>query len=287
MKEENHLSESIAIIIVTHNSQAYLSYCLESIASQTLKPKQIIVVDSGSTATDYLNELSERHPFTLHSEPDNIGFCAANNVAMNYVESSIDYVLFLNPDAFLSPSFLKESVYTLNDPLAKEVGALSGILLGYDVTQNKPNGLIDSTGVFQSWYGRWYDRGQGENLDVLSKCYFRSQFVPALCGALLFCRLTALKSVELSPGVIFDPEFFMYKEDIDLSLRLRRAGWNLLYLPDLIAYHCRGWSKDRRQIPLAMRLLSARNEMKIHARALSPYFFYSAVKYFCVRAFGI
>lgn len=270
-----------AVIIVTHNSQKYLSTCLQALQQQTRRPAQVIIVDSGSQETDYLTAYAYDSSFTLHLAQENVGFCRGNNIGMSYVQASVQYVLFLNPDAFLTPSFLEQAVAYLEQPSAKQTGALSGVLLGYNVEEQRPTGRIDSTGIFRTWYGRWYDRGQGEFYQESPE--YQPERVPALCGALFLCRMQALRSVQLAPHVIMDPTFYMYKEDIDLSLRLRRQGWSLSYVPQLIAYHCRGWQQDRSKMPYHLRLQSAKNEMRLYARLKSPCYFYSLLKYFVVK----
>jgi N-acetylglucosaminyl-diphospho-decaprenol L-rhamnosyltransferase len=266
-----------AVIIVTHNSQAHFSHCLSALKQQTVPASQIIVVDSGSEENSYLNDPA----ITLHLAHYNIGFCEGNNQGYALVHPSTDYVLFLNPDAFLTPTFLEQAIDYLNQPEAAQVGALSGILLGFNIKTQKPTGLIDSTGIFRSHLGRWFDRYQTQPQAVQDT--LQAENVPALCGALMFCRRHALEQVLLSSNEIMDRRFFMYKEDIDLSIRLRRQGWLLKFLPDLVAYHCRGWHKQRSQVPLTLRLLSARNEMRLHARMKSPYYGASLLKYLFVR----
>jgi N-acetylglucosaminyl-diphospho-decaprenol L-rhamnosyltransferase len=271
-----------AVIIVTHNSQPYLPLCLQALKQQTRPPDQIIVIDSGSQKTDYLRVSMEDLSLQVDVVGENIGFCQGNNRGLSFVDPSTTYVLFLNPDAFLTPIFLEQAIHEMELPVRERVAALTGRLLGFDIHQQRPTGWIDSTGIFQTWYGRWYDRGQGEPL--VPGRYDRMEHVPALCGALMFCRLSALKSVEFASHVVMDPDFHMYKEDIDLSLRLRQKGWSLLFLPHLSAYHCRGWNKERSRVPRSLRLLSARNEMRLHARFKSPYYLYSVLKYFAVQA---
>ena len=274
---------SCAVLIVTHNSQSVLPACLDALMKQTRLPRQIIVVDSGSDDISYLRQCEKEFPVLLHPEGKNVGFCSANNTGLKFIEPSIKYLLFLNPDAFLTRRFLEQAEAHLDHPEAKKIGALTGLLLGYDVEKKQSTGLIDSTGIFQTWYGRWFDRGQGEACLPFPADYCRAQYVPALCGALMFCRLDALKSAALGPNIVMDPSFFMYKEDIDLSLRLRQSGWSLLYLPDLIAYHCRGWNKNRSLVSKTLRLLSAKNEMAIYKRMKSPFYFYSVLKYWAVK----
>ena len=140
-------------------------------------------------------------------------------------------------------------------------------------------GLLDSTGIFRKWYGRWYDRGQGEP--------DRGQFawpddVPAACGALLFCRKKALDQVALAGGAVFDPDFFLYKEDIELCLRLRKKGWLTRYEPGIKAWHGRGW-RQRGEMSLALRTAAAKSEIILYRKHPSPYLLWALLKYLAVR----
>lgn len=283
LQESARSGAPCAVIIVAYNSQNHLPWCLKALKEQTLLPSQIIVVDSGSHDSSYLMEWEDDPLVFVHRANSNIGFCQGNNLGMAFVKATMQYVLFLNPDAFLTPSFIENACAVMEEKANKKVGALSGILLGYEMQNNRPSGKIDSTGVFRTWYGRWFDRAQGEDVQLTKMSYYQREEVPALCGALMFCRLEALRSVELAPNMVMDSEFFMYKEDIDLSLRLRRQEWSLLFDPALESYHCRGWGQDRKQVSLQFRLMSARNEMRIYERMRSPCYFYSVLKYLLVR----
>jgi GT2 family glycosyltransferase len=199
------------------------------------------------------------------------------------LDSQAKYVLFLNPDAFLTPDFLEKAAAQMET--RSDCGILTGPLFGYDFARALPTGRYDSTGIFSTWYGRWYDRGQGE---AISKDrYSQVEDVPAICGALMFCRKEALESAALE-GEVWDSSFFMYKEDIDLSLRVRSQGWRLLYHPDLIAYHGRGWQTDRGKMSRAARLGSAKNEIKLYWKArLWAHLPYSIAKYTAVKLLDI
>ncbi len=271
---------SYSVIIVTHNSQKFIHKNIECLDAQTYKPDLIVIVDSGSTDLSYLDAYQQRSDIVVITGHKDIGFCRGNNVGMNHVSPHSQFVLFLNPDAFLTPSFGHEACKILNQPQNEKIGALSGPLQGYNIETDRPTGLYDSTGVFRTWYGRWYDRGQGEPIASLS---LKAEEVPALCGALLFCRKKALEQVLLRDSEVWDSTFFMYKDDIDLSCRLRQKGWSLLLTPDLIAYHCRGWQTDRRKMPRIYRLMSARNEIRVNSRACWMGVPYSVAKYCAVR----
>lgn len=270
---------AVSLIIVTHHSEKVLPHCMEAVQNQRRPFDQVILVDSGSSDLSYLKEWEKKGATLVLAEME-CGFSRANNLGMRYVNPSSDYVLFLNPDAFLKENFLEKGVNFMEDPERSNIGALGGLLLGFDLSLMAPSGKYDSTGIFQNWYGRWFDRDQGISYDPLK--YKAPVVIPAICGALFFCRMKALKSVVNDLGEIFDRNFFMYKEDIDLSCRLRNQGWSLLFHPDLIAYHCRGW-KNRRVMGRENRLHSARNELKVHYKQKSFYTLYSFLKYLSVK----
>jgi GT2 family glycosyltransferase len=167
----------------------------------------------------------------------------------------------------------------MEDPTNRSVGAVSGKLLGFDNEMGRPTGLIDSTGIVQTWYGRWYDRGKGRQDSEDAGRW--SSVVTALCGTALLCRRTALAKLEAEePFTIYDGSLFMYKEDIDLSMRLIRAGFEVRYHPTMLAYHCRGW--DRRAMSRRAKILSARNEAVINAQVGLMKYFYSCLKLYAV-----
>lgn len=278
-------SPSCAVIIVTHNSHLYLDKCMACLEQQTVIPSQIILVDSGSDHIEYLKAYQKKPRVCVYASKKNIGFCLGNNSGFSLADPQAKYILFLNPDAFLVPSFIEQAIAYMEESRYSKVAALSGFLLDFDMHQNHTNHCFDSCGIFRKWYGRWYDRGQGEAFR--SDLYNQEESVPALCGALMFCRREALNTVLLGANEVFDNSFYMYKEDVDLSLRLRKKGWDLKFVPQLAAYHCRGWQKDRRQVPRHLRLLSAKNEMKLCLRSYSPCLLYSCLKYLTVKILDV
>jgi len=265
----------VTTIIVTHNSQPVLGRCLAAIRAQSARPEQVVIIDSGSHDRSYLRHLEDEDDVLLHYA-DNIGFAAANNLGVAVASHASRYLLFLNPDAFMAPTVLAAAAAIMDQN--EQIGVLGGRLAGYDNSSGASTGRLDSTGIFRRWYGRWYDRGQGQ---PDGGDYRTAQAVTALCGAFLFCRRRALKP-ELPK--LFDEDFFLYKEDIDLCLRLRRHGWQCWYDPALEIFHCRGWAADRSQISRALRLLAAGNEVRLTVKHRSPYIVWALVKYLLVWA---
>ncbi len=268
--------DSVSVIIVTHNSEKYLTKCIAAIEEQTIQVQEVVIVDCGSTSRSYLEKYRNRVDFQI-LEIENIGFSKANNLGFKHLQKFSKFIVFLNPDTFLSSTYVENAVSILSK--YQDVGAVSGKLLGFDIENNKSTNTIDSTGIFRKYYGRWYDRGQNE-MDLGN--YSTIEKVPALCGALLFCRNEALSCLG---STIFDPDFFLYKEDIEICLRLRKKGWFLLYHPELIAEHCRGWNGSRKHIPYEMRKMSAGNEILLYKKHPSPYILWAVLKYFLVVVF--
>ena len=270
------LMPNVAVVIVTHNSEPVLPHCLASLKAQTLQPTAIVLVDSGSGNTGYLAQYRGQGVIDVLLE-ENIGFARANNCGYASLGLSVDFVLFLNPDAFPEPESIARAIdYLIAN---QNVGCVGGRLAGFDQTRLQSTGLLDSTGVFRTWYGRWYDRGQGKPDDSR---YSSPEDVPAACGAFLMCRKKMLDQVALAAGVVFDPDFFLYKEDIELCLRMRQLKWKIVYLPKVQVYHCRGWG-NRRRIPYQQRLVAAASELLLYRKHPSIYMLWALAKYGLVR----
>jgi GT2 family glycosyltransferase len=271
-----------AVIIVTHNSQPVLLRCLTSLEQQTVPPDTVVLVDSGSVDHNYLRPYQDHAGITVFFE-NNIGFSRANNIGYASVAQDTDFILFLNPDAFPEPDSIELALAFFSDKDNRDVGCIGGRLSGFDCDSGESTGRLDSTGVFRKWYGCWHDRSQGEadNGQRMVR-----EDVPAVCGAFFFCRKTMLEQVSLIRGEnkdVFDPDFFLYKEDIELCLRMRKAGWRIVYLPEIVVRHCRGWQKDRRLIPHQLRLTAAASELLLYRKHPSLYMLWALIKYLLVR----
>lgn len=264
-------------IIVSHNSERVLPLCLARLGQQTLPTLPTMIVDSGSRQTGYLDALQEDFSFRL-LKAGNVGFAKANNLGFQALVAAGDtseMIVFLNPDTLLPPDYLAQAATYLDRH--PEVAIVSGQLLGYDAKTCQATGRIDSTGVFRSWYGRWYDRDQGRAWGSVQR---QRQYLPAACGALLCCRRSALSILS---DHVFDPDFFLYKEDIELCLRLRKEGWLILFEPALTAYHCRGWDNNRGAVPYRLRKIAASSELVLYQKHPSPYVIWALLKYVLVH----
>ncbi len=268
----------VAAIVVSHDSGSTLEHCLQCLETQEHALVNIIVVDSGSSDRAYLRSVERREQAQLLCT-ENIGFSRANNLGFGALAGDIDFVMFVNPDLFLPSYFVQQALSFCEKD--SEIGVLGPKLLAYDLEVGRPDGRIDSTGIDRKWYGRWYDRGQGE---VDNKQYDIAEERSALCGALLFCRIAALRTLG---GPVFDPDFFLYKEDIEFCLRLGKQGWKIMYHPDLVAYHCRGWQGERAAMSFELRKTAAASEVLLYKKHPSPYMLWAYFKYLLVVLFRV
>ncbi|MBN4066804.1 glycosyltransferase [Simkania negevensis] len=268
-------------VVVTHNCPRHIERCMKALDRQERKFDRVIIVDSGSEDTSYLDQYEALPYLKVIKGAKGIGFCRANNVAIPHLIDESDYIAFVNPDAFLSESFVKEALAFMENDKNRQIGTITGLVEGYDMERDAPTGVADTTGIFRKWYGKWYDRDQGKSVE--DERYTEAEIVPAICGALMFCRKEALQQSMVHGNEVFDTTFYMYKDDIDLSRRIRKAGWEVAFVPWLKAYHCRGWNRKRYKMPRKLRLLSARNDLRIDRRNHSPYLAYSLAKYLLVK----
>jgi len=245
------MDKTVFIQIVAYNSEKDILNCLASIINQTYKMIEIMVIDNASI--DQTTILIKKHypNITLIENNSNKGFCNPNNYA--FTQAKGEYIIVINPDVILDENFIDVVVRRMEEH--QDVGIISGKILRMDNNFTKTN-IIDSTGIILPKSRRAYDRGQGE-VDLGQ--YDNSRNIFGACGAAAVYRRAMLEDISLEDEY-FDEDFFAYKEDVDLSWRSNNLGWKCLYVPEAIAYHKRGWSKEvRKKIPDFVRVHSVKN----------------------------
>lgn len=254
----------ISVIIVTYNSNHVIHKCIDFLSNDlNNKIIEIVLIDNGSKDDQYLSEYDNRPGILIHKLKKNIGFCAANNVGYNKISKNSKYVLFLNPDAFVTEGLLQNLYNFMENEDSKNIAICSPLLLRYSLEKNQPLEELDSAGINKKWYGRYYDSYRGKKIGDLKN--FSDEKNLLICGAFMFCRQKSLKET-LRNGKVWDERFFMWKDDIDLSLYLMEKGWNLKVLSNFYAYHCRGWNKKRLDMSSSGIKLSMKGDWVIHLK---------------------
>ncbi|MFA6536931.1 MAG: glycosyltransferase family 2 protein [Patescibacteria group bacterium] len=218
------------INLVTWNGERFIDVCLSSVLAQTYKDYSVLIIDNGSS-DNTKQIIAERFPqFKVIAHKDNLGFARAHNQAIHWTDS--EYVVCLNQDIVLDPKFLEQMADFLDKNQA--VGAVTGKICRLD-EDLLPTKYIDTVGLKIFKNLRVVDQGSGEmdegQYDVFEQVFGVSGCVPVY-------RRRALKTVEFSKE-FFDENFFIYKEDVDLSFRLRVRGWPIWRVSSAIAYHAR------------------------------------------------
>lgn len=232
----------LSIIIVNYNVRDLLVGAIESVreASSGLST-EIIVVDNAST--DGAVELLERdYPdVTVIPLERNVGFGRANNVGIGIATG--EYILLLNPDAVVEEDtfhamirFMEEhpragvaTAKILRPDGAFEPAAIRGFPNPWSAFTRIVglSRLFPGSRLFGRYNQTWRDPDQ-------------TQQVEAIMGAFMFYRGDVLRELE---G--FDPDFFMYGEDLDLCRRTGLAGWEVWYYPGTSVVHIKGESTRR------------------------------------------
>jgi GT2 family glycosyltransferase len=189
------------------------------------------------------------------------GFAKALNAGV--ASSGGELVLFANSDLFVTDTYLGELVqFFAAHPRA---GCATGKILGYDLALDRETAVLDTTGIVIGRDRGASDRGQNE---PDTGRYEQEEQVFGCSGAAFMTRREALESVAID-GECLDETFFMYKEDVDLSWRLRLAGWECWYVPRALAYHARtssepagvgSFHRNERLKPRHVRVHSMKNQ---------------------------
>jgi N-acetylglucosaminyl-diphospho-decaprenol L-rhamnosyltransferase len=224
----------ISVIIVNYNVKYYLEQCLYSLSrALTDIDSEIFVIDNHSNdgSAVYLERRFSNVNFIESNH--NQGFARANNIAIRQSEG--DYVLLLNPDTIVGESVINKALFFMD--MHSKIGGLGVKMLKTDgsfamesrrglptplTALYKMTGLctkFSRSRIFGKYYMSYLDNSKPNKIEVIS-------------GAFCMLRRSALNKIGL-----LDENFFMYGEDIDLSYRLLKGGYENWYLPISILHY--------------------------------------------------
>lgn len=218
----------ISIVIVNYKSKKYLQECLFSIEEKIAPFFSIEVILVNNDQVENLESFRDKYPFVfLPENKENLGFGRGNNSGVSFSRGEI--LLLLNPDTKIDSSRIGAVMQKFEED--SRLGVLG-------------SGLFDFSGKKQEW-----TEGEMVRLSTVLKnnlFFWRkgvrnfsngAKEVGWVSGAAMFVRKKAFQEVS---G--FDPDFFMYFEDVDLCLRIAKKGWKIVHFPDFKVFHFCGGS---------------------------------------------
>jgi GT2 family glycosyltransferase len=228
----------VSALVVSYNVRASLLDALRALYASNAPSVEAVVVDNASTdgSADAV-EAAFPQAKVIRLE-ENLGFGRANNAGLKSCEGEL--ILLLNPDVIVNEDCVRNLAALLSE--TRTAGAVGPRL-------QRPDGRPDLAArrAFPSPISALYRFIGLSRLFPKSRRFNRYNLghlpidsvheIDAGTAACLMVRRAAIDQVGF-----FDPEYFMYGEDLDLCYRLRQGGWTIYYLPSAIAVHLKGIS---------------------------------------------
>ena len=258
-----------AVVVVTYNSERYITGLLDSLRSASAGLMvRIVVVDNGSTdgTTQLLRDSTD---IALVQADANRGYAAGINIGREHA-GQYSSLLVLNPDIVVEAGALREMIAALDDPA---VGVIFPMLLDPD-GRRRLSLRRDPTLMRTIGEGLLGDR-IGWRPDWLSeivrseKPYGHRHPVDWATGAAMLISASCDRMVGS-----WDERFFLYSEEVDFAARVRQAGFRLDYLPTARAWHRGGGSG---QSDALMALMAVNRVRYAEKRARWPVLYRLAV----------
>lgn len=216
--------KTVWIVIPTWNRRDDLIACLNSLKYVTYSPIQILVIDNASEDGTF-QVVSDKYPEVIIQKMEsNIGASAASNVGFDIaLNGGADYILRLDSDTIVSPDFLEPLVNLLEKN--NNIGVVSPKIYYYE-----PADLIWYAGVdAHPWHFGAINDIKNKR-DNETSC--RSRDVDYVWGAAMLIRREVLEKIG---G--FDPDFFIYYEEVDFCKQVHLLGYRIHYTSESKIWH--------------------------------------------------
>lgn len=238
----------LSIIIINWNTKEALLNCLNSIANTVKGIKyELIIVDNASTDGS-AEAIAQKYPSAKIIKNDyNLGFARAVNQGMNKAQGK--YFLSLNSDTRVNAGALELMIKFMDEnPSVGIAGAQlinedNSLQNSFDNFPNLATVLLNKSALRLLFPSKYLNK---DNQPATS---FE---VESVVGACMIIRPSALKDTGY-----FDEDYFIFLEETDLCLRMKRKGWKVMALPDAKVYHLQGETKKQILIPTKIEYLNS------------------------------
>ncbi|MBI5771726.1 MAG: glycosyltransferase family 2 protein [Verrucomicrobia bacterium] len=252
----------MSVIIVAYKSRDEIGACLASIPRRLSGGAVEVVVVDNSPGDGAGDVVRREFPWADYvAAPENLGFGRANN--RGYALTRGEFILFLNPDTVSNAAALEHCVARLHAD--RRIGLISPRLQLADGSMD----LACRRSIPTLWDGFCRASGlaaafprtalfAGYNLTHLPED--GTYRVGAINGAFMLAPRRALTPVAVG-GAVFDETFFMYGDDLDLCVRVARAGWKIVYDGRVGITHLKGLSVAKDYDAMARAIFDANRDV--------------------------
>ena len=224
---DGKVTPAVSVIIVNYNGGKHLRTCIDRLRAQTMPDFEAIVVDNGSHDGSLAHVPDDDPRFRILDLERNTGFAFANNRAVEVARSP--WVALLNNDAFPAPDWLERLLHaTRTRSEFSFFGSHQYLFQPPEHLKGKGN-VLDGTGDMLARNGLAWRRDHMVPADLAVNA---SDEVFGACAAAALYDKKAFNEVG---G--FEESYFCYFEDVDLSFKLRLAGYRCLHVADAVVYH--------------------------------------------------
>jgi GT2 family glycosyltransferase len=226
----------LSIIIVSWNTKDYLLNCIESILCTGRKEtREVIVIDNGSQDGSAV-EVKKAFPMVrLIENSENLGFAKAANQGLKI--SSGRYAFLLNPDTQVKEGTTEKLFIFMEDHLG--AGVAGAQLLNGD--GSKQNSIANFPSLTTELLNKSLLRWLFPNKYPGKGRYYSDPIeVDSVIGACIIVRKQAMEQVGL-----LDEDYFLFLEETDWCLRIKKAGWKIYHVPEAQVYHFQGQSAEK------------------------------------------
>ena len=274
--------KKLAIVIINWNSYDLTSDTLASLSSTSYKSYDIIVVDNFSTDNSAAQLEKNFSSIILLRSDENKGFTGGNNLGFEYaMNKGYEYVMMLNNDVAVESNFLEPLVTKLD--MDEKIGGVQPLIYFYHDRELVWNAGSRYNAIFGIPYILGYyrkDKGQLQRK--------KQKSIDWITGCAFMIRTEVLKKV----GVL-KQDFFIYYEDVDLSFRIKEAGYALAYEASSVVYHKTGMSHKSKEklkegyLNPKVHYLNARNRLFVLKEYTQKIAIPTVILYQIIYFFGI
>ncbi|MBC8122394.1 MAG: glycosyltransferase family 2 protein [Gemmatimonadaceae bacterium] len=226
----------VYVLILNWNSYGYAVRCIESLQVLDYPNYRIVIIDNASV--DSSEQILRAHfpelPFIQTGA--NLGYAGGNNRGIAYaLTQGAEYIWLLNVDTYVD----RRALSTLVEAMEANVRVgLAGSKIYY---MEPPERICYAGGCVNFWLGITFHRGDSE---TDTGQYDQPAQVDFVTGSSLMVRSSVIKQV----GPLIE-SYFLYFEDVEWSLRIHKAGFELLFVPDSVVWHKEGGTSGGRTNP--------------------------------------